>query len=554
MSHTFTDEQARVSRRIGTFPRGGCRTIVTWLLTVGWAVGATAGPGENAAAPTPVPVGTKLTATVKDMQTDAERIAIPLNRSVLVETSQAVSTLQSVSPAIAIVQSISPTQFMISGAAYGETQVIAWAADGGQRIFNITVELDIQALCDALKRIDAQSDVQATPIRGNLILTGRVSSAAAAAKMLEVAMLFMPQSQAAIGGVVQNHLQVMGEQQVLLRCTVAEVNRRATRELGINGFLAGDDFRDMFVVNQLGGINPINIGAAADTNVMGNIPFLTGSDGIPLASTTTLSLGFPRVQMQLFLQAMAENSLMRVLAEPNLVAISGETATFLAGGEFPYPVPQGGNSNAITIEFKEFGVRLNFTPVVLPNQTVRLRVEPEISATDFTNAVQVQGTLVPGLTQRRTSTTVEIGNGQTIAIAGLLNEEVRGVASRIPGIGDVPVLGALFRSVEYHKNLTELVVLVTPEIVAPLNPDQVSPVPGQYLTDPNDWQLYLLGMPEGEPLANASAPDAALHTEPAPRTAPGRNGGRPTGKTHGSEPEKLSLHGPWGESANEDIR
>ena len=540
MSRTTAETTSYVSRKIGALKRrawiGAAKLLVPAVVAVlpcgAWAE-------EDAAAS--VPKGVEFVATITDMQTDAERLSIPLDRSVLIETSRPIAAIQAISPEIAVVQSISPTQFMISGAAYGDTQVIVWSDDDRQQIFNISVEINLDALLDAVGRIDPRSRVQATPVHGNIILTGQVSSAASAEKILEVAQLFMPEIQSGGGGVVRNHLQVMGEQQVLLRCTVAEFNRRAIRELGINGFLAGDEFPDMCAVNQVGGINPLNIGVPAGVNVMDPIPFVT--DALAIAPTSTLSLGFPRVQMQLFLRAMAENSLMRVLAEPNLIAISGETATFLAGGEFPYPVPQGGDSNAITIEFREFGVRLNFTPVVLPNQTIRLRVEPEISATDYAKAVQVQGTVVPGLTQRRTHTTVEIGNGQTIAIAGLLNDEVRGVVNRVPGIGDVPVLGALFRSVEYRRNLTELVILVTPEIVAPLSPDQVPPVPGQHITPPNDWQLYMLAMIEGEPLADASEPGEALKTRPGPRVAP-----------VASEPGKLSLHGPWGASTYEDFR
>ena len=535
MSRALTDEKSCVSRRIGTVR---CRMTIVALALVASALTATS-PSEARAqeegAASPVPPGARFTATVKDIHDDGENISIPLNRSVLIETSQPAATVQAIAPEIAVVQSISPTQFMISGASYGDTQVIVWATDGSQQIFNITVEVDLTALLEALRRVAPRSTIEATPINGSIILTGQVSSAAVAEKMVEVAELFMPQGETSAGGGVQNHLQVAGEAQVLLRCTVAEVNRRAVRELGINGFLAGDDFSDMFMVNQIGGINPMDISAVENVSVTGTIPFQTGA--MPLAGTSTLSLGFPRVQMQMFLRAMAENSLMRVLAEPNLVAISGETATFLAGGEFPYPVPQGGSNNAITIEFREFGVRLNFTPVVLANQTIRLRVEPEISSTDFSNAVQVQGTVVPGLTQRKFTTTVEIGNGQTIAIAGLLNEEIRGVASRIPGIGDVPILGSLFRSVEYRRSMSELVVLVTPEIVAPLNPGQVPPVPGQYLSTPNDWQLYMLGMVEGEPFAGGPA---------------GMDG--PSEMLIGPEPDKLSLHGPWGMAVGTDLR
>lgn len=336
---------------------------------------------------------------------------------------------------------------------------------------------------------------------------------------------------------IQNHMEVAGEQQVLLRCVVAEVSRAATRELGINGFLAGENFKDAFVVNQLGGINPINIGAAASSLVTENLPFFTDENGIVLTRTPTLSLGFPRVQTQLFLKAMADNQLLSVLAEPNLVAISGETATFLAGGEFPIPVPQG--NQQVTIEFREFGVRLNFTPIVRGNQLIRLRVAPEVSELDFTTAVQIEGFVVPGLTSRATETTVELGSGQTIAIAGLLAEQSRGLASRIPGAGDIPVLGALFRSVNYRSALTELIVLVTPEITAPLDAHQKVRLPGEDIDRPSDWELYVKG--EVEP-----ANDPCCDRSPCPHR---RGGAVPP-----SDPNDSSLHGPWGHVSDDDAR
>jgi pilus assembly protein CpaC len=376
---------------------------------------------------------------------------------------------------------------------------------------------------------------------GNVVLVGTVSSAERARRIVELAELFLPPTaEGRPTTKVQNHLEVAGEQQVLLKCVVAEVSRAAARELGINGFLAGENFRDGFVVNQLGGINPINIGAAADALVTENIPFLTGGDGIPLGRNSSISLGFPRAQMQLFIKAMADNSLLSVLAEPNLVAISGETATFLAGGEFPILVPQG--DFRVTVEFRKFGVRMNFTPVVQGHQRVRLRVAPEVSELDFTAAVQFQGSVVPGLTSRTMETTVELGNGQTIAIAGLLNEQVRGLATRVPGIGDVPVLGALFRSVNFRRSLTELVILVTPEIVAPLDAHQTVKLPQDDRNDPTDYELYAMGLLEGKSKSPCEGVDCGA-----------------IGKRHGqsvieSDPDELSVHGPWGHVAGNRVR
>jgi pilus assembly protein CpaC len=477
-----------------------------------------------------------LKATITDFAGSSQQITVPLNRSVAVETTVEVQRADVISREIADVQVVSPTRLLITGESYGTTTMVLLGKDNTQYAFEVTVEMDVARLNAAFRDVDPLADVKAQSVRGNLILTGTVSSAERAQRIEALAALFLPVGQqGGTVGVVQNHLDVAGEQQVLLRVVVAEVSRVASRELGVNGFLAGENLRDGFLVNQLGGINPINIGAAADAPVTQNIPFLTGEDGIPIAEATTLSLGFPRVQMQLFIQAMADNNLLSVLAEPNLVAISGETAHFLAGGEFPILVPQ--SLGTVSIEFREFGVRLNFTPVVRGQGKIRLRIAPEVSELDFSTAVQFQGFVVPGLRSRATETTVELGSGQTIAVAGLLGEEMRGVASRIPGIGDVPVLGALFRSVNYQRRLTELVVLVTPEFVSPLDAHQKVVLPNQGLQDPSDFELYALGLLErGED--RLIDPPHGYPTD-GPYAVP-------------SEPDELSIHGPWGPSGAKD--
>ena len=481
---------------------------------------------------------TPFAAKVLDLNQKAQPVNIPLNSSVLLETTAPAERVQAIDATVVFAQSVAPRQILLTGVGTGVTQVICWSEDGEQQIFQVMVEMDLAVLNATLRKIDPLSNAEAVPMMSNVVLTGTASSTQAAERMMELASMYLPTGTGATTGAqVQNHLTIAGEQQVLLRCTVAEISRSAARRLGINGFMAGENLRDGFVINQLGGLNPINIGAAADQNVRQNLFFLTGEEGIPLQPTVPLSLGFPRVQMQVFIQALVDNSLLRILAEPNLVAISGQTASFLAGGEFPIPVPQG--VDQITIEFREFGARLNFTPVVLPGERIRLHIAPELSELDFSSAVQIGGFSVPGLTQRRMESTVEVGNGQTLAIAGLLSDEVRGLTSKMPGIGDMPVLGALFRSVEYRRNITELVVLVTPEVVAPMNPNQVPPVPGEDLKDPNDWQLYALGLLEdtSNPAqsTNVDAADDDIALVPA-------------------SPQTLGLHGPWGHAPEGDAQ
>ncbi|MFQ5489328.1 MAG: type II and III secretion system protein family protein [Phycisphaerae bacterium] len=498
-----------------------------------------AGGGTQAGAQQPGPgdetVEAPFMAQVVKLNERAKTIRIPVNQSVLIETNRPSERIQAIDPSIVFVQSVAPNQILVTGVGTGTSQVLVWADDGQQHIFEVHVEINLVELNRALEAVDPLSKVEAVPLMGSIVLTGIASSTRMAERLLNVTELFVPPGGASQTVTVRNHMTVAGEQQVLLRCTVAEVSRSAARKLGINGFLGGENFRDVFAVNQIGGINPINIGAQGFGDVRQNFNF-GAIDGIPLASTVPLSLGFPRVQMQVFVQALADNSLLRVLAEPNLVAISGETASFLVGGEFPIPVPQG--IDQVTIEFREFGARLNFTPVVRAGQRIRLHVAPEVSELDFSSAVTIAGFSVPGLTQRRVESTVEVGSGQTLAIAGLLSDEVRGVASRIPGLGDVPILGALFRSVDYRRQITELVILVTPEIVAPLNPNQVPDVPGQDFQDPDDFELYALGLLE--PLETAGQPAtgiAALRDDAA---------------LVDSEPDQNTLHGPWGYSTAEE--
>ena len=484
--------------------------------------------------------GTLFQASVLDRSGSIQQVSVLLHGSTTIETTLEFTSAAVISDSIADVQVMSPTRLLITGRSYGTTNVVLTGANDQQYLLEVSVKLDLRRLNAACKDIDPLSDVRVNSVLGNIILTGTASGADKASRIVELTTLFLPPvGENGLIPVVQNHMEIAGEQQVLLRCIVAEVNRAASRELGINGFLAGDNFRDAFVINQLGGINPISIGAAANALVTGNIPFMTGADGISVGPASTISLGFPRVQMQLFIRSMADNSLLKVLAEPNLVTISGETATFLAGGEFPIPVPQG--NQTVTIEFRKFGVRLKFTPTVRSGQRIRLRVAPEVSELDCANAAQFQGFIIPGLTSRAVETTVDLGNGETIAIAGLLNEQVRAFVSRVPGIGDVPILGALFRSVSFRRSLSELVILVTPEIIAPLDAHQASALKARDHNDPNDFELYALGLLEGEDDSDDSHATADRRSRLAERRGTLLARSRAV-----SEPNKLSVHGQWG--------
>jgi len=476
-----------------------------------------------------------------------------------------------------------PRQVLITGKEEGTTGLILWAEDGRHRM--VDVEVTVPVLDDAAKQLQEEirrefptTRVQARFVRDTIVLTGTAPTAEVASQIADLAGAFLSKTGLSKGSgsgtadtgqqtagspesgntgqktgdkstesKIKNHIKIAGEHQVLLRCTVAEVSKKAVRQLGINGWLAGDNVRDVFAVNQISGINPVNIGAAGSQNIIqpGGLVFTTDKDGLNLLQATTLSIGFPRVQMQLFFQALRENDLLRVLAEPDLVAVAGQEAKFLVGGEFPVPVPQSAGTGGvtITIEWKRFGIQLVFVATPIDRDMIRLRVAPVVSDLDFTAAVQLQGFLVPGIRERRAETTIELANGSTIAIAGLLSDSSRGAVRKVPAVGDIPVLGALFSSVQYQRDQTELVILVTPELASAMNPDQVAPVPGQYMTEPNDWQLFGLGLLEGEPEPDPDEPELAVKTD-----VPVRN------RKWTAPPTQMSLHGPWGVADEAETR
>jgi pilus assembly protein CpaC len=313
-----------------------------------------------------------------------------------------------------------------------------------------------------------------------------------------------------------NMTSVAGVHQVLLHTRVAEVSRTAIRTLGINVLQPGHHDNLFFGSSQVGpdsggALNPVTIGPPAGAVAGGkDVPFTFNAD-VNVSPLTTLLLGFPRADLQFFIQALKENQYLRVLAEPNLVSLSGEEASFLVGGEFPIPVVQGtttGGGTSISIEYKEFGVRLRFRPTVLGDNTIRLHLAPEVSDLSGRGAVEIEGFRIPAVITRRAEATLELKSGQTFMMAGLLDQRNGARNSRVPGLGDLPILGSLFRSVRYEQGETELVVLVTARLVEPMSLTSAPPVPGILHTPPNDWELYLEGKMESGSLPQLSPADA----------------------------------------------
>ncbi len=475
-----------------------------------------------------------LIAAVDVQSHKARPIIVSRNSSAVVDLKARCDRAEIADPNIAEIFVVSPTRVIVTGRNFGATQMILWFGEQ-QRVFSINVEHDLSILLEAIRRVSPTARVLPRSVNGVIVLSGTVPDAQSAERITEIASLYQ-------GGVVRNQLSVVGVQQTMLRVVVAEVNKEAIRQLGFNWAIGASDWsRDVFFANNVAQLNPTVFSSNGLQNILAPNP--AGQLTYSVAATanganTNLTFGFPRAEFQVFMQALRQNSLARVLAEPNLVAISGQTATFLAGGEVPIPVTQGGAvAGAITIEYKEFGVRLAFTPTVMAGQIVRLHVMSEVSDA-------IPGTALPGglplftFTTRRVESTIECGNGQTFAIAGLLSERVQAVSEKIPGLGDLPVLGSLFSSVQYQRNNTELVVLVTPQLVEPLDPQQVPPPPGTEMGHPDDYQLFALGQLEGTPrtaptIERVPREEAPVNTPPALSSAGWPN-------------SPLTLRGSWG--------
>ena len=415
-------------------------------------------------------------------------------KSTVITTKREQKQISVADPNVVDVVGISPMRVLITAKKIGSTQIIIWDKEDRSQSIDVIVQADVSSLREQLDRLFPDNKIETSSSEDAIILSGKIESLATAEAAEKVASAYSKK--------VVNLLEVVGGQQVMLQVCVAEVARSATKALGIN--TAYSDGVSSGAIN-VGQVNPFNA-------VEGN----TGSiaNTLPINPSVTL-FGAGQIgdtNLRVFIGALRENNLMRILAEPNLTAISGQEASFLAGGEFPIPVPQAGgtNSTTITIEFREFGVRLKFVPIVLGDGPHPAEAGTEVSDLDFTTAVRFGGFVVPGLTQRKVATTVELGDGQTFAVAGLLNQNVTANKTLVPLLGDVPVIGPLFRSVRYQRKETELVILCTPHIVNPLNPDQVAAVPGQYWRHPSEFDLYLnqdIGSPEGgegKPAVDAS--------------------------------------------------
>lgn len=458
-------------------------------------------------------------------------LTITLGKSVVVESPVPITRASLASVEVADTVVLSPRQIYVTGTGVGVTNLTLWQSDTEiYKIYTISVRPDLSELKEQIYQLfPEETGVRVSTSREHITISGTVSSAARLSHVLSVAEAYAPKK-------VVNLLQVGGVQQVMLEVRVAEMSRDLIRRLGINiGYLAGGS--DTFAATTLGGLSAITSGGGISAASIGKAaPF----GFVPVAANALLRFTTNGDDWTVFFDALKENGLAKILAEPTLVALSGQEANFLAGGEFPVPVPQA--LGTTTILFKKFGVSLNFTPTVLGGNVISMRVSPEVSELDFRNAIVLNGFVVPAITTRRASTVVELRDGQSFAIAGLIRSAVRERLSKYPVIGDVPILGTLFRSSDFQKSESELIILVTPHLVKPIDGPNTA-MPTDDFVEPNDLDFYGFGKLERtsavpEPVV-AEESDYGSYGPPAPARVEERPAPR-------SSAAPLSLDGDFG--------
>jgi pilus assembly protein CpaC len=394
----------------------------------------------------PATPATTAASPVRDAAMGSE-IDLMVGRSTVLNVGATIARVSLTVDKIADAMVTGPTQLLIHGKEPGTISLFVWDKEGSIKTFEVRVRRDLSALVAHLKQLFPGEDITTLGSGKDVVLSGTVSSKYVIEKAGDVAGGYVEKKENVVNMLKQQ--EGVASNQVMLRVRFAEVSRSAMQELGATVFAHG--YKSEW------------IGRTAPPGV----PAPDFDDGKMIFSDfLNLFVFNAKEGLGAAIKALQNKGLFQSLAEPNLIATNGKEASFLAGGEYPYPVVQSGaQTNSVTITFKEFGIRLNFTPTVLGGDLINLKVKPEVSSLDFANAVILDGFRVPALSTRRTETEVELRDGQTFAIAGLMNNTVTSTMSKIPGIGDIPILGLLFRSKAHQKNQTELVVMITPTII-----------------------------------------------------------------------------------------
>ena len=421
-----------------------------------------ANPTEQSQAPTPTGTQTTTLPPQSQQPQGSAPLRVMVGKSLLINTTEQLKRISVTDPAIAFAQVITPTQILVHGKSPGEVSLLIWDELERSRSFDLRVDVDVSACSEEEHRVFPDEQISVTPSRAAVVLSGHVSTEDVAKRAGELASAYSPK--------VVNVLTFgpVGSQEVLLQVKFAEVDRSVLTQLGVNFISTGAaNTLGTVTTGQFGGFGPQTITPGTQT-----VPGTTGTATVTPATTinNVLNLFLFRSDINLgaTIEALETKNLLQILAEPNLIAVNGKEASFLAGGQFPFPIVQpGAGFTAVTISFKEFGVRLQFTPVIMPNGNIHLKVAPEVSTLDFANALTISGFTVPALSTRKAETEFELQDGQSFVIAGLIDNRVTDIYNKIPGLGDIPILGNFFRSKSLQKSNSELMVLCTVRRISP---------------------------------------------------------------------------------------
>jgi pilus assembly protein CpaC len=414
-------------------------------------------PTGNPATPQQMPPAVD-TATASDVP-ETESVHVLVSRSIVVNMQSRLRKVYLSNPAVVDSATTSPTQVVITAKAPGSSNIVFWDETGHSRMLELYSDIDVSGLRNAVEEEYPGQTVSVRAEEGKVILSGVLHDKEVADNVVKMALSY---SKDVINSIIVNSPH---SKQIMLKVRFAEVNRSKLQAFGINLFSTG-------ATNTIGTTStqqfaPLTLGGTAVGATGGG----TSSSTFSVSDLMNVFLFRPDLNLGLTLKDLQQRNILQILAEPNLLSMSGQPAHFLAGGEFPYPVVQGsgaGTATAVTIQFRPYGVRLDFTGTIQPDGSIRIKVEPEVSSLDYSNAVTISGFTIPALSTRRAETEIQLKDGQSFGIAGLLNSNTTIQLSKVPGIGDIPILGQLFRS--QSKNLTnsELLLLVTPTIVDPL--------------------------------------------------------------------------------------
>lgn len=410
-----------------------------------------------------LPLALALTAVLGFGQ-QVEDLRLTVGKSIVFDYPSDIRQISTSDPSVVDAVAVTTREMLLNAKATGTATIIVWSKTGQRNIYSINVDQNLEPLRRLLKETFPNENIQIQSSRDSMSITGKVSGKDVADRTVAMVSPFAK--------TVVNNLQVAAapiERQIVLRVKFAELNRSATNQLGFNIVSTG-------AANTTGQIGTGQFSSASPSSIR--------AAGGAATSTFTITDALnvfafrPDLNLAAFIRDLQQNGVLQILAEPNLVTSNGREASFLVGGEFPVPVLQGGgNAGAVTIQFREFGIRLTFNPLITENGTIKMYVKPEVSTIDLGNAVSISGFLIPALATRRIESNIELGVGQSFVIGGLLDDRVTDTYAKLPGLASIPLLGQIFKSRDERRQRTELIVMVTPELTRPFSPGEVTPGP-----------------------------------------------------------------------------